>query len=301
MAKKDGGTVTVEVEKRLEDLFRDDAESFDFLEDSGNLEDSSPAELEGPSDFAEGSDELQDSSPEELEISPDFLEDTGDFASSPPRELDESSGFEEESNGVKAFPLKELKTIVLSIDWEINDEDMTRFIEQVEILKLTYEYDRIILLFLQILGSLGKYIKFNKGNAHPNAVKVLNSVYTSLEKVLLQKGLTDAEKEKILLMEVQRFKELKEQVALRKGSDEKKKDVKRPLEMEPAIKRKEKDVALPQATKAHEKAKVKVLQTDISQRAPHEAFAFALEEIMQVLKAEFKALRAELKLWREGQ
>ena len=131
MAKKDGGTVTVEVEKRLEDLFRDDAESFDFLEDSGNLEDPSPAELETSSDFLEGGDELQDDSPVELEISPDFLEDTGDFASSPPRELDESSGFEEESDSVRESPLKELKTIVLSIDWEINDEDMTELIREV--------------------------------------------------------------------------------------------------------------------------------------------------------------------------
>jgi hypothetical protein len=34
---------------------------------------------------------------------------------------------------------------------------------------------------------------------------------------------------------------------------------------------------------------------------PHEAFAFALEEIKEVIKVEFKALRAELKLWRDGE
>jgi hypothetical protein len=116
LAEKKDGTVTVEVEKRLEDLFREDGESFDFLEDSSDSEDSSS---------------------EDLEISPDFLEDTGEFKDTPPRELDESSGFMEDSSDLGRSPLKELKTIVLSIDWEINDEDMTRFIEQVETLKQT--------------------------------------------------------------------------------------------------------------------------------------------------------------------
>jgi hypothetical protein len=51
LAKKKDGTVTVEVEKRLESLFREDGESFDFLDDSKNNEDSSPVELEMSPDF----------------------------------------------------------------------------------------------------------------------------------------------------------------------------------------------------------------------------------------------------------
>ncbi len=280
MAEKNDGTVTVEVEKRLEDLFREDGESFDFLEESSDLEESSPVELE---------------------IAPDFLEENGELDHSPPRELEETSDFVEDSGSIEESPLKELKTIVLSIDWEINDEDMTRFIEQVEILKLTYDDDKIASLFLQILGSLGKYIKVNKGNSHPNAVKVLNSAYTSLEKVLLQKNITDTEKEKILLVEVQRFKELKEQVILRKTAADRKKKAKKSPEMKPEIKEKEKDVPLPEAARAPEKAGKGLPRSDMNRMTPHEAFAYAIEEIKQMLKAEFKALRAELKLWREGQ
>jgi hypothetical protein len=273
VAEKNDGTVTVEVEKRLEDLFREEGESFDFLEEAGDSEDSSV----------------------ELEVSPDFLEDNGELDHSPPRELEETSGFEEDGSGLDQSPLKDLKTIVLSIDWEINDEDMTRFIEQVETLKLVYEEDRVILLFLQILGSLGKYIKANKGNSHPNAIKVLNSVYTSLEKVLLQKDMTAAEKEKILLVEVQRFKELEEQVALKRAAAQGKKASKMAQEakgnnMVP------KEKSRPADNKAEG-----VSRPDINRMAPHEAFAYALEEIKQMIKAEFKSLRAELKLWREGQ
>jgi hypothetical protein len=280
LAEKKDGTVTVEVEKRLEDLFREDGESFDFLDDGKDNEDSSPVELE---------------------MSPEFLEDTGDFEQSPPRELEESSGFVEDGSDLDQSPLKELKTIVLSIDWEINDEDMTRFIDQVDTLKLTYEYDKVALLLLQILGALGKYIKTNKGNAHPNAVKVLNSVYTSLEKVLLQKDITEAEKEKVLLVEVQRFKELKEQVSAKEASVDSKKEPKAPQMIEPEIGEQEEDVAYQEKIKSSEKAKEYVPRSDISHMPAHEAFAYALEEIKHVLKAEFKALRAELKLWRKGQ
>ena len=280
MAENNDGTVTVEVEKRLEDLFREDGESFDFLEENDDSEDSSPVELE---------------------VSPDFLEDNSDLEHSPPRELEETSGFEEDGSGLNQSPLKELKTIVLSIDWEINDEDMTRFVEQVETLKLVYEYDRVILLFLQILGSLGKYIKTNKGNSHPNAIKVLNSAYTSLEKVLLQKDVTDAEKEKILLVEVQRFKELEEQVALKRAAAHRKKDTKVRQKAETNSKEKENDMAPIKKSRPPESAEEVVSRTDMNRMAPHEAFAYALEEIKQMITAEFKSLRAELKLWREGQ
>jgi hypothetical protein len=280
LAEKNDGTVTVEVEKRLEDLFREDGESFDFLEENDDSEDAPPVELE---------------------VSPDFLEDNSALEHSPPRELEDTSGFEEDGSGLDQSPLKELKTIVLSIDWEINDEDMTRFVEQVETLKLVYENDRVVLLFLQMLGSLGKYIRTNKGNSHPNAIKVLNSAYTSLEKVLLQKDVTDAEKEKILLVEVQRFKELEEQVALKRAAAHSKKDTKTPQEAEANSKGKEKDMAPIEESGTLGSAEEGLSRPDMNRMAPHEAFAYALEEIKQMIKAEFKSLRAELKLWREGQ
>jgi hypothetical protein len=285
LGQQKNGTVTVEVEKRLEDLFRED----DLVPD-----------------FATASDDFENSAPEELEMSPEFLEEGDEIEQIPPRELEESPDLAEDSTHLEHTPLKELKTIVLSIDWEINDEDMVKFIDQVEKLKVTYEYDRIILLFLQILGSLGKYVKANKGSAHPNAIKVLNSVYTSLEKVILTKGISEAEKEKILLVEVKRFKDLKEQVAVRKPETTEKREAKTALEIEPKVtepklKEQKEDIAIQQESEPGERPETGALQSDMSPMTPHEAFAYALEEIKQVLRAEFKALRAELRLWREGQ
>ena len=52
---------------------------------------------------------------------------------------------------------------------------------------------------------------------------------------------------------------------------------------------------------AEEEKPVSVEKVDLSALPPHEAFAYALEEMQDAIKAEFKAIRTELKLWREGQ
>ena len=109
-------------------------------------------------------------------------------------------------------PIRELKSTILSIDWEITDEIMTKLTEQIGRSRDAYKNDKAIVLFLQLLDSVGKYIKTNKANTHPDAIKLLNSVYTSLEKVALSKGISSAEKEKTLLFEVKRFKKLKEKM-----------------------------------------------------------------------------------------
>jgi len=139
-------------------------------------------------------------------------------------ESDESPGFGKGERSIEVSPLWDLKAIILSIDWEITDEIMTRLTEQIGRAKNAYNEDKTILLFLQLLDSVGKYIKINKADTHPDAIKLLNSVYTSLEKVALSKGISSAEKEKTLLFEIKRFKKLKEHIALRKAETSKREE-----------------------------------------------------------------------------
>ncbi|MBE9571889.1 MAG: hypothetical protein IMF11_14765, partial [Proteobacteria bacterium] len=90
-------------------------------------------------------------------------------------------------------------------------------------------------------------------------------------------------------------------VALKRAAAHRKKDTKTPKEAKANIKGKEKDMAPTEKSRPAGSAEEVVSQPDMNRMAPHEAFAYALEEIKQMIKAEFKALRAELKLWREGQ
>lgn len=165
-------------------------------------------------------------------------------------------------------PLRELKTIVLSLDWEITDEIMTNFVEQVAVLKDRLKDDKIILVFLQLLGSLGEYIRINKGKSHPGAFKILTSLFNELDKVAQSKDLTESDKKKILSAELTKYKTLKEQLIKAKPKKE------------------EKESEISPEKKTVEPVGLKDLAT-------------AINEIKQLVKTEFKALRAELKSLRK--
>jgi len=178
-----------------------------------------------------------------------------------------TASIEEDSAHLEDTPLKDLKATVLSIDWEITDETMASLLKEIGRLKDVYKDDQILVLFLKLLESIGKYVKLSKAGAHPDAVKLFNWVYNSFEKVAVSEGMPEGERKEILFGEIDRFKKVKELIAVRKAG---------------AARRKP---AIPEASRV----------------PPHEAFAYALEEIKRVINAEFRALRAELKLWMKGQ
>ena len=64
-------------------------------------------------------------------------------------------------------------------------------------------------MFLQILGSLGDYIKSNRGNSHPKTFKTLTSVFAGLEKVVSQTDMAEIEKKKVLQVELKRYNGLR--------------------------------------------------------------------------------------------
>lgn len=223
-----------------------------------------------------------------------------------------SRAFSEESTEFADSPLRDLKAIALSIDWEIDDEIMTQLNDEVEELKEKYRDDNVIVLFLRLLGSVGKYIKANKASSHPDAIKMLNSVFINLEKVVTSEGMQETDREKMLLGEVKRFKKLKENIAIRKTAGAKEKEIEGSEETEPMIIEEPQKIGIamqeglrPPEMETEEirplPGEITTEVSDIAQMQPHEAFAYALDEIRQVIKAEFKALRAEIKMWREGQ
>jgi hypothetical protein len=162
-------------------------------------------------------------------------------------------------------PLRELKAIFLAVDWEINDDIMNALLQQIVALKDTFRDDRIMMMFLQLLEAVGKYVKGKKAHAHPDAIKLLHCIYTSLEIVSMSTGMTDAERKRILRIEVNRFQQLKEKLA-------KKKKV-------------EKAVAFQQKDSSEE---------SLPEEIPP-ALRYVLQEVRKVIRDEFAAFRAEFK------
>jgi hypothetical protein len=172
------------------------------------------------------------------------------------------------------------------VDWEITDETLASLLRELKRLEEIYSEQKIPFTLLQILGSIAKYVRLNKGKAYPAAIKLINSAYLALEKTVTTQGMLQQEKERLLLTEVAKFKKLKEEIAVRRESrGEGSSD----------------EVVTPRVTElsaspaeVEERSPKRV----VPQVAPHEAFAIAVEEIKDIIRAEFKALRAEIRLWR---
>ena len=107
------------------------------------------------------------------------------------------------------LPLKDLKSTILAIDWEITDEVLETFIGQLDGLLEQFIDDKVVHTLLKLLKSLGKYVRLHKSKAHPDTIKRIMAVYSALEKSVAGDDMSQNEKEEMLLEEVRQFQRLK--------------------------------------------------------------------------------------------
>ncbi|SHH78390.1 hypothetical protein [Desulfofustis glycolicus] len=117
-----------------------------------------------------------------------------------------------EYSGEEESPIARLKTIVLSIDWEITDEVLTQFNDELTDLHDIWADDPVKLVYVQALQKIGKYIFQQKSDSHPSAIKLLLTFYYNLEKIVLDAELSEAEKKEVLRSDVKKFEQLKRQI-----------------------------------------------------------------------------------------
>ena len=197
------------------------------------------------------------------------------------------------------YPLGELKNLVLSIDWEITDEVLQKFIHQVKDLKSTYKDDKINLTFLQILGSLGEYIKTQRGNSHPKTFKILNSVFSQFDDVVSSNDMQANEKKRILRAEMNKYKVLREHIAHDKTTKVRKKAAKpaKPITLKKEEKQLDAEVSrIPKVEMPAKAPNVALPGRESSDVSYSEEIATAVKEIKKFVQAEFKMLREELRL-----
>lgn len=191
-------------------------------------------------------------------------------------------------DGRVASSLTKLKSIVLSMDWEISDAILSEFIQEISRLKIVLKDDGIIVKCLQLLEAIGKYILQKKARTHPDSIRLLQSIYRDLEILLFSKGLSENARRSILADEIAHFKKLKEKLAepIKSLPGDNSKKVEKPFAHSAQV---TDDEPPPQAKALPEQGPI----------PPHEAFQYAVEEIKKTIQAEFSAIRAELKLWRK--
>lgn len=117
--------------------------------------------------------------------------------------------------------INKLKALVAEIDWEITDEVMRGFLNEVDLLKKKYRHDPILLMYMKLHESIGKYIKARKARAHSEAIRFITSVFNSFEKVVNAPDMPANQKKKLLSVEMQAFKALKQKLSGRKPAERK--------------------------------------------------------------------------------
>jgi flagellar biosynthesis regulator FlbT len=213
---------------------------------------------------------------------------------------------DQDKNLKEHYPLAELKNLILSIDWEITDEVLESFLQQLKDLRLTYQHDKIISTFLQILNSLGKYIKTNRAKAHPKTFKILNSVFSSLDSIVLSGDMSETAKKKILRAEMNRYQELRAQIVKSKAgsSGQPKKKARPAVSAEPKVAKKKEASVIGEVEPSDKPAvdlREELILTEEQPQADAavETLAQAVDEIKRYIHAEINALSEEIQNLRE--
>ncbi len=122
--------------------------------------------------------------------------------------------------GEEESAITRLKTIILSIDWEITDAILRELNEELHELRDIWYNEKINLVYIQALDKLSKYIYQERADANPTSIKLLLTFYTNLEKIVLENDLTEEAKTKILMEDVKRYERFKAQIGVSKKNEQ---------------------------------------------------------------------------------
>ena len=119
-----------------------------------------------------------------------------------------------EFKGDDDSPLTSLKSVILSLDWEINDKILDELAEELTRLRNNRANDKVAQVYLQGLEKVGRYLKAEGSNAHTNAIKLLLTLYYNFEKISLSQDISNEEITMLLKSDIRKFKVLQYQIAM---------------------------------------------------------------------------------------
>ncbi|PKN18410.1 MAG: hypothetical protein CVU71_13010 [Deltaproteobacteria bacterium HGW-Deltaproteobacteria-6] len=156
-----------------------------------------------------------------------------------PEEIKESEHSENISlppSAVLQSHLKDLKSIVLSLEWEINNRILEQFEDEINKLYLFYTGDKVVQGLLRILRFAGRYIQVRGASSNQGSINLLMSVYDHLEGVMVSEGMTEANKRVFLIESIKQYQAWVESTDIESpeetGVPEAHTDEMKPLEME---------------------------------------------------------------------
>jgi len=113
----------------------------------------------------------------------------------------------DESNSIMFSHIKDLKSIVLSLEWELSEETLARFDEEVLKIEDAYPEDMFTLAFARILRFLGRYIRVKGTESEPRSINLLLSTYDNLERVLLSRNMSETDKYSLMAENISNYRQ----------------------------------------------------------------------------------------------
>ncbi len=131
---------------------------------------------------------------------------------------EEGNGSDHPSGDVSASAtresIEEIKSIVLSLEWEINDRILEQLEDEINKLYLLQTDNRIVQGLLRILRFVGRYLRVRGVNSHQDSVNLLLSVFDHLENMMVSQWMTESEKSQCLIESIQQYRYWVERVDL---------------------------------------------------------------------------------------
>ncbi|MCI5222492.1 MAG: hypothetical protein D3924_07440, partial [Candidatus Electrothrix sp. AR4] len=109
-------------------------------------------------------------------------------------------------------PLLRLKSIVLSLDWDITEETLAELTEELASLRSLWDGDKVAQIYLQGLENIGKYLQTEGAYAHPNAIKLLLTLFYNYEKIISSTDISGETITAMLKADIRKFKVLQYQI-----------------------------------------------------------------------------------------
>jgi len=223
------------------------------------------------------------------------------------------------SSSVLYSPLKDIKSIVLSLEWELDNGMLDQFDAEINKLQALNEGNYTILGFLLILRFLGRYIRVRGTDSNRGSITLLLSVYDNLEDVVLSEDMTAENKRTILLEDIKNYREWVDQLDFEVSKDKSpekqaiqvKSETKEPLpkwkqegdggrvmpKPSSVSKVKESDAAIKEGWEID--YNVPNVIASVRHMPPHEAIAYVLEDFKKAISAEINTLRSEIKRYNQ--
>ncbi len=117
-----------------------------------------------------------------------------------------------EFTGDDESPLTRLKSIILSLDWEISDDILDELVQEVTNLRSIWEGDKVAQVYLQGLEKIGNYLRIEGAYAHQNAIKLLLTLFYNYEKIISSPDISGETITSLLKSDIRKFKVLQFQI-----------------------------------------------------------------------------------------